>query len=80
MHPEKDGEGLAGVCCEEGLSMPGLSSLEDRRLRSDLTALCSWGSAEGGLFPAHQQWDAWEQHRDVLGKFIWGIRRNFFAE
>lgn len=53
--------------CEERLSMPGLSSLEEGRLRSNLTSLCSWGSAEGGLFPAQQQWDAWEQHRDVLG-------------
>lgn len=80
MHPEEGGEGLAGMCCEERLSMPGLSSLEEKRLRSNLTSLCSWGSAEGGLFPAHQQWDAREQHRDVLGKFRWSIRQNFFAE
>ena len=43
--------GLEGTSCEERLRAPGLSSLEQRGLRGDLVALCSFprrGRAEGG--------------------------------
>ena len=44
-------QGLEGMSCEEQLRTLGLSSLEKRRLRDDLTGLHSFlrrGSGEGG--------------------------------
>lgn len=44
-------QGLEGMCCEERLRAFGLSGLEKRRPRADLSALClslKRGGAEGG--------------------------------
>ena len=50
-HQSKVAKGLAGMSSEERLRTLGLSSLERRGLRGDLTALSSFlrrGGAEGG--------------------------------
>jgi len=60
-------KGLGGMTYKEGLRMQDLFSLEKRKLRSDLIAVCSFlmrASREGGADP----WDAWEWLKAVSGE------------
>lgn len=64
----KVGKGAGHMSCEERLSIPGLSSLEQRRPRGDPRALCnSLRRGSAGEVPAsapgHQCQGSWEWHK-----------------
>ena len=78
--------GLEGMSCEVQLRTPGLSSLERRRLRGNLTALCSFltrGRGEGGadLFSLGSR-DRTPGNGSKLrqGRFRLDVRKHFFTE
>ena len=79
-------KGLEGMSSEEQLRTLGLSSLEKRRLRGDLIALCSFlrrGRGEGGadLFSlGFQGQDAWEWFKAAPGEVQLDMRKHFFPE
>ena len=79
-------KGLEGMSSEEQLRSWGLSSLERRRLRGDLTALDSFlrrGSGEGGadLFSLASS-DRMHGNSSMLckGRFKLDIRKCFFIK
>jgi len=80
-------EGLEGMACEEQLRTLGLSSVEQRRLRGNLIALCSLlglgGSGEGGaeLFSLGSS-DGMRGNGSKLhwGRFRLDFRKRFFTE
>jgi len=79
-------DGLEGMSCEEQLRTPGLSSLEKRRFRGDLIALCSFlrrGRGEGGaeLFSLCSS-DRMRGSGSKLhqGRFRLDIKKHFFTE
>jgi len=79
-------QGLEGMSCEEWLRTLGLSILEQRRLRGDLTALCSVlrrGCGDGGaelssLVPSHRMLG--NGSKLDQGRFRLDIREHFFTE
>ena len=79
-------KGLEGMSYEEWLRTLGFSSLQKRRLRGDLIALCSFlrrGSGEGGadLFSLGSS-DRIRGNGSKLhqGRFRLDIRKHFFTE
>ncbi|XP_049667156.1 suppressor of SWI4 1 homolog isoform X1 [Accipiter gentilis] len=78
--------GLEGMSCEEQLRTLGLSSLEKRRLRGNLVALCSFlrrGRGEGGveLFSqGSRERTPGNGSKLYPGRFRLDIRKRYFTE